>query len=155
MTEQPPKPRRWVRVLLVLSLALNLLVAGVVGGAIWRYGGPDGPRGERPIGVMLFAEMPRQSRSNLRHHMAQMPHDGRPGDSLRAIADLLRTTPFDAAGLGDVVMQHNEQRAATQTRLHRAWLDQVAAMSDAERVAYADRLERAAAHRHRRLGKRD
>ena len=48
MTEtlEPPKPRtpKWVRVLLALSLALNLLIIGLVGGAMVRFGGSDGMR---------------------------------------------------------------------------------------------------------------
>ncbi|SDX48797.1 periplasmic heavy metal sensor [Roseicitreum antarcticum] len=41
-TQKPAAPR-WMRIVLVVSLALNLGVAGVMGGAVLRWGGADGP----------------------------------------------------------------------------------------------------------------
>ena len=46
MTQVPtPRRRRLTRLALGLSLALNVMILGALGGAMWRHGGP-GPRGD-------------------------------------------------------------------------------------------------------------
>ena len=41
MTQDPtPRRKRLMRVALGLSLALNVMILGALGGAMWRHGGP-------------------------------------------------------------------------------------------------------------------
>ena len=55
----------------------------------------------------------------------------------------LRAAPFDAAAMATLLENHAKTRADFHMSLQRAWLNRIAAMSAAERHAYADRLERA------------
>ncbi len=143
---KPPKTRLWVRVLLGVSLALNLLVLGLIGGAMLRFGGPDGMRTPpRSVGAAMFRELPRADRRALRTGAGET-HDQRhvrlKADA-KALGAALRATPFDAAAMATLLEGHAKTRADFHISLQRAWLDRIATMSDAERYAYADRLERA------------
>lgn len=142
---KPPKTRLWVRVLLGVSLALNLLVLGLIGGAMLRFGGPDGMRAPpRSVGAALFRELPREDRRALRAGAGES-HDQRhvrlKADA-KALGAALRATPFDAGAMEALLEGHAKTRAESHMSLQRAWLDRVIAMSNAERQAYADRLER-------------
>ena len=145
---EPPRPqmRLWLRILLGVSLALNLLVVGLVGGAMWRFGGPDGTRPPpRTIGAALYRALPREDRrALLAQSRGKFPgvRDGRRKAGIQAVSAALRATPFDA----DAVMAILEAQAAArddlQKSLQRAWLVRVGAMSAEQRRLYADRLER-------------
>jgi len=143
---KPPKTRLWVRVLLGVSLALNLLVLGLVGGAMLRFGGPEGMRAPpRSVGAALFRELPREDRRALRSGAGES-HDQRHARlkaDAEALGAALRATPFDAGAMEILLEGHAKTRADSHMFLQRAWLDRVVAMSDAGRQAYADRLERA------------
>ncbi len=151
-----PKVGLWWRVLLGVSLALNLLVIGLVIGMLARFGGPDGVRPPpQALGAALYRELPRTERKAFREAMRDV--SGERWDSRRnqakALGAALRATPFDAASLGELLSDHATHRVKWQSALNAAWLDRVAAMSDNERIEYADRVEQALLHRHR--GKRD
>jgi hypothetical protein len=145
--EQPKSPTRlWLRVLFGLSLALNLLVLGVVGGAIIRFGGYDGMRvSTRSVGAAMYRELPREDRRAL--------WDGSRGlhnvDPARYKADALvivaamRAVPFDANALRALLGEHATRRAVVQNAAQDGLLIRLSEMSDGERQAYADRLEEA------------
>jgi uncharacterized membrane protein len=150
-----PAPRktdgRWMKVLLVVSLALNLLVAGALIGAVLGHdraerrersevprefmrspflGALDG-EDRRAVGRELMREEGslRQNRAELRARFERL---------LAAI----RAEPFDRAVIEAIL---DEQRAAGARRLElaeEAVLDRLSAMSPAARAAYADRLDR-------------
>lgn len=146
---------RWMRITLILSLALNLAVAGLVGGAVWRHGGLDGMR-QPPrslIGAMLH-ELPRDDRRAMREHARSRSERRVPHAEITAeMAQALRAVPFRPEPLAALITDHARRRAAFESDALAVWLDRVAAMSDRERAAYADRLQEAVKHRHRR--KRD
>lgn len=148
-TGSGPAPRqgRGMRWLLIASLALNLLVAGIVVGALF-----DGPRGDRrppgprdavaPYTRALEAPDRRKLRRELRR--AFLDRRGQ-GDVLAApyrdVIAILRADPFDASALRDALAA----QAAAASRRHDAGREvltrHIAAMSAAERQAYTDRLE--------------
>ncbi|MFT7596282.1 MAG: putative membrane protein, partial [Paracoccaceae bacterium] len=131
------------------SLALNLLVLGLVTGAFLRFGGPDGMRPPpRTIGAMLFRELSREDRRALRDD-AKSAHDKRPlrrRAQIQAVGAALRQSPFDAIVLADLLAGQEAQHTAFNAAVHQAWMKRVSGMSDAERLAYADRLEKALTH---------
>jgi uncharacterized membrane protein len=150
-----PAPRsgggRALRIALAVSLALNLAVAGVVGGTLLAgVGHPPRPvvrdLGFGPFGQALSAD----DRAALRAAFeAEAPDMRRMRREVRAdlarLLAALRAEPFDAAALRAAL---EAQGAHARERLdlgQRLLADRLIAMSVAERQAYADRLQAAQA----------
>lgn len=144
MVEPKQKTRLWLRLLFGASLALNLLVIGLVAGAAFRFGGPDGMRPPpRSLGAALYRALPDEHRDELRSHSKKKRgghHEKRARDA-QEVATALRTTPFDLNALDAVLSRQVHERTEFQLSLQSKWLDRIGAMSDAERLAYADRFE--------------
>ncbi len=159
MTPDTEKRRwPWLRILLIGSLALNLLVVGLVIGAALRFGGPDrAHRPPPPMGAALYRALPRDERRAFRKAMQEAPFNpsrNRQAQA-RALADVLRATPFQPTALSEALAGHADERAAWQATVHAVWMDRVREMSDAERAAYADRVEEEMANPHWKRRKRD
>lgn len=145
----PTRLGPWVRGLLVVSLAFNLLVVGVIGSWALRHGGTHG--GHHPsrldmAGGPLTRALNDEDRREIGEKMrGAYRNGGRTRAAQRAgfdalVADL-RAVPFDPA---TVAARMSEQREGFRERFEmgqRLLLDHLATMSDAERAAYADRLE--------------
>ncbi len=137
----------WMRVTLGISLALNLLVAGLAVGAALRFGAADGARAyPRVPGGMIYGELPRKDRQELFRQVRDASRDlwRRRREDALAVSARLRAKPFDAAALQELLSAQSDARRAWQEQVQRAWLRQVTQMSDAERADFADRIERAA-----------
>lgn len=150
-----PTPRtrsgRGVRIALALSLAVNLAVVGVIGGAVLRRGGDrgdDGPPALHALGLGPFAfALPREGRDELRGRMGEVDarlRDERRaiGTALRAVQQALLAEPFDRAAADAALQASRQSAAALQTVGHEALLDQFETMTRAERAEVADRLDR-------------
>jgi uncharacterized membrane protein len=138
---------------LAVSVALNLAVAGLVGGIAFRGGpGMHGDMAVKDLGFgpfdgALSPEDRDSLRKTLRAHLGdlqsarkQMQVDG------LAILSALRADPFDAAALSSAMddqAQHLGQRLEFGNAIIR---DHVLALSGAERLAFADRLEQRMRH---------
>ncbi|WP_428928450.1 periplasmic heavy metal sensor [Marinibacterium sp. SX1] len=132
--------RPWLRVVLAVSLALNLLVVGLVVGAVLRFGLP-GSHMPPPTGLSLIRALPAEDRKALKAHIFEVLPP--PADRVAEARDLaaeLSAVPFDPAALRAVVEAQSATRAAFHGALQQAWMDHVAGMEDAARVAYAERL---------------
>lgn len=144
MTEPKRKTRLWLRVLLGTSLALNLLVLGVVAGAAFRFGHPDRYGGPpRSLGSALYRALPDEDRKHLwsnRTKGYESRRDRRFSD-VEAVTAALRASPFDAGALDGILTEQINMRQAHHLALQKTWLDKIETMSEAERLAYADRLE--------------
>lgn len=137
-TEPKPRLSLTLRVVFALSLGLNLLVAGLVAGAWWRVGPHDGPRVGGP--AALYLALPREERHALRAEMrGTIDRDGR--RMREPVIAALRADPFDPEALATTLAAQSDAMAQAQTRMRALWLDRVAAMSPAERAAYAYRLQ--------------
>lgn len=152
MTTTPePRPasyrslRRW-KIAFFASLAVNLMVAGIVGGALLKDPHDRG-REVRDLGFGPFTEALseadrdalrksfRDRRPDFRAARAQMRADM--GEMLSA----LRADPFDAGRLSRA-FDTQQARLADHLKLGQDLLrERLAGMSDAERHAFADRLE--------------
>lgn len=143
---KPPRTRGWIRILLGVSLALNLAVIGLAVGAALRLGGPGADRRPPPpVGALLYRELPREDRRLLRSHAIgdrDTRHARRQADAL-AVDAALRATPFDRAALQAVLDRQAQHRIDRQRSVQRAWLERVSRMSAEDRAAYADRLQEA------------
>lgn len=153
MTEpiSPPPARpglpRGVRWLLFASLALNLLVAGLVFGALLgddRRGGRPRPA-ELSLGPFARALEPGDRREVLRS-LNDRPDLRPPGreDWAAAFAEVvaaLRAEPFDQPRAATALAEQSGRVAEVERAVQEALLARLAAMTPAERTAFADRLE--------------
>lgn len=143
---RPGRARRW---LLYISLAFNLLIVGVVVGAVATGGGRDGP-GVRAVidsPIPLLRALDQDAREQMRAEL----RDSRParGDApfaavrtTRDILGSLRADPFDAAAFEALVTQQSERFAARNAAGRAALFEVVSGMSPEARRAYADRIEK-------------
>ena len=153
MTDMPPsvpttaRSGRGVKIALAISVALNLAVAGMVLGAFLS---DDGPRRGMPrdLGFGPFTEAlsPEDRRALRRAFMDMAPDFHSAHTAARAEFDTLlatlRATPLDPAAL-TTALTAIQTRNADRLDLGRALIEtRLAQMSDADRLAFADRLER-------------
>ena len=143
-----PSATRWKRAFFA-SLAVNLLVLGMVGGAILK--GPP-PAGVRDLGFGPYAaalddadrkELRRvfiDRAPGLREMRAKMQ-----GDMAQVVA-VLRAEPFDEAALR-TALEGQRMVLAEQIRMGQGLLaDHLARMTPEARRAFADRLEHSLRH---------
>ncbi|KNG94243.1 periplasmic heavy metal sensor [Pseudaestuariivita atlantica] len=152
MSAPDPSPRArtalWVRILLFLSLAFNLLVIGLIVGAVTssgpmeRFGRVPADANRTPYVAALDAEDRRGLSRQLRRELRKdRPTVTEWRGSFATALDLLRATPFDAEAF-DRHMRTQLDRQAVRVEAGRsALVAYVAEMSEAERAAYATRLE--------------
>lgn len=154
-----PRMRLWLRIVLFVSLALNLAIVGLVVGAISK--GPRDhhrpPRLDQASGPLTYA-LSREDRRALGGKLREAYRDGHPTrEKMRAQFDAmlqaLRRVPFDPAPLAASLEQQRtvalERQLIGQTLL----LEKLTQMSDAERAEFAERLEEALEHRGGREGR--
>ncbi len=163
MNERQDKPGtgRWMRVLLVVSLAVNLAVVGVVAGWAMRHGGHHGHHPSRldMAGGPLTRALSDEDRREIGQRMRQVWRDSggnRAGfrSSFDALVVDLRAVPFDPDRVAERMREQRQGFAARFEMGQEVLIAHLAAMSDADRAAYADRLEeRIKDYRARRSGK--
>jgi uncharacterized membrane protein len=142
----PSKPPfRWGRLVLFVSLALNLLVLGA---ALGRFGHERGEFVARDIGFGLFSDvLHEEDRRALRRAYKAANPDMRADrrqmrDDLQTLMLALRAEPFAPEALR-AALESGAARAAQRQVLGQGLiLDRVGAMTPAERAGLADRLER-------------
>jgi len=138
---------RWIRVLLMASLSLNLLIIGVFLGAMFIGGAHHGhhaPGLDRAGGPLTRALGPEDRRA-IGRQMRQAYQDGRPGRAQQkaafdAMIAALRQNPFDRA---EVEARMQDMRRFVQARLalgQTLLLDRFEQMTPSDRAAYAERL---------------
>jgi uncharacterized membrane protein len=143
---------RW---LLVPSLALNLLVLGLVVGDALSGGGPGrGPRPVEmslgPVGRALEPQDRRAILGSLRGDPDLRPLGrGERAAGFAAVAQALRADPFDEGRLREALLAQSDRVAAAQRAVQEALLARLAGMTPGERAAFADRLEAEAGRGHR------
>ncbi|SNS48649.1 periplasmic heavy metal sensor [Tropicimonas sediminicola] len=146
-----PRSRVWLRVLLFVSLALNLAVAGVVLGTVLQVRKGDDTRPDRitrelGLGPFLFA-LDDENRKALRDASRNRDKDLAAGraewrDALSESITLLRQEPFDRERFLFLVQRQAEIAARGRMIGQEELSLRLAAMSPEERNAFADRLER-------------
>lgn len=147
-----PKTRRWVKILLVLSLAMNLLIIGLVVGVVSerRLGGGDDiarvalrdiayspyaralSRGDRKI----IGEMMRKELGADRENIPKLR------ENYRDLLQVLRAATYDDAKARRLI---DEQQAFVVNRQQlgqRLMLERLNAMTPKQRKQFAKRLER-------------
>jgi len=138
-----PKPRRLWKVVLVLSLALNLAVAGLVTGAVL-----SGKVGDRPprsfdfgIGPVAQSLSPRERREVGRVlRQAGVLRDVNPRGRIAEMITVLEAEPFDADAMREIFAQQGADLARVQVTVQGAMLEMFSGMSPARRAEVAAAL---------------
>lgn len=155
--QTPGRSPLWMRVLLIGSLALNLLVVGMIAGSLLSGGGP-GPSREaaRDLEGSAFVRAlgPGDRRALLRDLGRERDTLGENRRLLRQrferLLAILRAEDLDRAALDAVVAEQREATEARQRLGERLVIRRIVAMSLDERRAYADRLEKSVRRPQRR-----
>lgn len=151
-TSEPKKNvmRGWPRILLFGSLAMNLLVVGLLAGAVLRHG-PERREGGaelRDFGLGPFGNaFTRADRRAIGNAMKDKAGDLRKNrevfrQEFTLLLDALRATPFDAEAVRDSVVAQRLELEVRQDIGQQLVLERISAMSDEDRAKFADRLER-------------
>lgn len=158
MSDQTPQPqpngkarapmRRSLRILLFASLAANLVVAGLVAGAVLGKDHRDGrklPRDSDFMGAYTRA-LPDQDRRAIgrsirEYHRKSGISREQAREQFQEMLATLRTTPFDAQAMRTQMDAQAEASFERRRAAQQFWLDRISAMSDAERQDYADQIE--------------
>ena len=154
MTQTHSK-RRWVPIVLALSLGLNLAVVAAVAGAAWRHKGPGegGLRSAKGGGAIYLQALPQEAR---RAVLGQLRSSRGPAFDATPMIDALRQEPFDAEAAGRALEARRDRGLARSEAGHAALLGYIATMSAQERADYADRIEEISERRKsKRMKKRD
>ncbi|MBR2655484.1 MAG: periplasmic heavy metal sensor [Loktanella sp.] len=142
--ETTARPSRLWRIVLVVSLALNLAVVGVVGGALVSGRFKDGPPsridfGLGPVARAMSPDDRREIGRALRQDRSLRSHDF--SGQMAAMTAALRADPYQPAALEALLEDHATRLSQVQSRARLAVLDRIAAMSLDDRNSFADRLD--------------
>ncbi|MDF0597028.1 periplasmic heavy metal sensor [Psychromarinibacter halotolerans] len=147
-TETPKRKWSVGRIVLILSLALNLLVVGLVAGALLhRHQLPDRPPRIADLGFGPYVRsLSREDREALgTAFKAEEGNFRERRETLRRqfeeLLTALRATPYNHDAVQAIITSQQEEALASQRVGSRLFLDHLAGMSDAQRAAYADKLE--------------
>ena len=153
MADDSKPMSRGLKVLLFGSLALNLLIVGVVAGVVMS-GGPGKSRFAEKTdvgGFVLVRALPREARAELRKRFeakrADLRASGKAAPSKQDILAALRASPFDRLAFAELVSSQTRSLAERGRLGQEALVEQVAEMTDDERRAYADDVEEAFSRR--------
>lgn len=144
MPETSSSLSRFLRVVLVVSLALNLLVAGMVAGRLMGHDERQ-PRGvDLSLGPFTRA-LDDTDRRAIRDHLRD-GHHRPPGRKARAQQNMallaaIRAQPFAPEAVAAELEKERSIATALIRAGHEALLARLSNASDAERQAFADRLE--------------
>lgn len=169
-TPEPPPPARGregrgLRIALVVSLALNLLIVAALASMVLTHG--HVPRsgqtrtGTVDIGRFTAALTDADRRAIRQEYVLRADRlrgaRGAAAAELQQLVSALRADPFDPAAIAAVMAEQRARLHAGMETGQALLLDRIAAMTPAERAAYADRLESGAEHGRpaQRRGRRD
>ena len=144
---RPSRRTWWLRTALIVSLGVNLSVAGLVGGAFLRHGGERGGPMGRDLGFGPFTEaLSAEDRAALAK--AFVAAGGSPREMRRGmraefgrLVETMRAQPFDEGELRAAfasLQSHGRERLDLGQRL---LADRIVAMQPDARRQFADRLE--------------
>ncbi len=158
MSDPVETPKRgWLKLLLFVSLAANLLIVGIIGGAFLSNRGNDGPpdriarQVQSLIGAPFFRALPDGDRRELVR--ALDPKRDRLKENREALRGrfeaflgALRTEPFDAAMVKKLLEEQRLVAVRRQDIGEDLLIERLEAMTPGARAEYADRLAKSLRH---------
>lgn len=147
----PARTGRWVKVALVASLAVNLAVAGIVGGAVLRHGQGGGDRADFPRDPAFGGYARALSREDRRAILTEMRSVRPDRAALRddriktygMVIAALTAEPFDPAAVKTLLVAQLEMSTQAQALGQDLLLSRITQMSRSQRAAFAARLQQA------------
>lgn len=144
---------KWIRPVLFVSLAINLLVVGAVAGIFLRHDPSARERGaySKPLRDLGYGPFGSAFSKSDRYEIgrAMLARDGdlkTNRDEVRqqflGLLGLLRATPYDADAVQEIVESQRSKLNERQIIGQQVFLDRINAMSDKERASFARRLEK-------------
>lgn len=149
MTKEKTRTATWVKVLLAISLALNLAVIGMLGGAALRG---HSPRAQTAEGVSILARaMPFKFQTQLRGAIRDRRNDLRPDrEAMRLLRtnliDALEAEPFDISAVETVLSNQRTLLSNLIVVGHSEVIAQIAAMDAQDRARYVENLQKPPRH---------
>ena len=156
---KPARPKKRFRIMLGVSLALNLLFVGAIVGAIATGGGKrGGPPDLRAVAAPYVAAFDLSTKRAMRKDMrAQLPtrKEAKAANKAdyEAFLETVRTEPFDAVRAAAIMEKQFMRGAQFQSTGRKVAIERISNMSVEERKAYAERLQGWLEHR-KKHGKR-
>ena len=146
MSKQMKTSKRWTKVLLIVSLALNACFIGLIVGVKLTQDELRPQRAPIAQGSLYLRALSHEDRRALgkslrSYHTREMRQMDRAGYENALL--LLRAIPFDAEAMENLM---EDQTKASEERLNfaiKALVTRLAAMNNAERAEFADALEQA------------
>lgn len=145
---KPGGMRLWLRVVFVISLALNLLIIGVVVGSVAKWGGPhhfSGARADHMGGPLTRALSDRDRHRIGREMRRAFARNPEWRDEKRAVFEALladlAADPFDREKIAGHFARQKELTGARIELGQALLLDRLQEMSAAERAAFVERLK--------------
>lgn len=140
LTSSMSKPLRW---LLIASLAVNLLVAGLAAGSALRVWGGGKPPGASVLQLGPFLRaLPREDRQAIGDVIREQLPDRR--DSGREVMDqalaLLEAETFDPEAFAMTLRGARDERREAQDAAFEVFMARITEMTAQERQAYAQAL---------------
>lgn len=148
-TTPPSRVPRRMKIILGLSLALNLAVVGLIAGAVWRHEEPRGgarSAGFGAYGLPYMIALPRAERRVVIGAVRAGREAGVPDRAARRalygdVLAALQARPFDPTALSAALGRQTEATLQVQEVAQGAWLAVITGMTDADRADYAQQIE--------------
>lgn len=129
----------WLKTVLVVSVLLNLVLLGVLGGVVNRAG-----QGGSLLRAAVSA-LPAEDRRGLRRETGKIWREARATRGTMAaparMVAALRADSFEQEAFADALYEAQRRLLHLSDEMHAQLISRVAEMSEAERLAYADALE--------------
>ncbi|GAA6164802.1 hypothetical protein NBRC116590_25060 [Pelagimonas sp. KU-00592-HH] len=142
---EKPRMRRGMRIILIASLALNVIVVGLIIGAVVGHSRDDDRR--RPnislpphVRALDWDHRREIGKAIRKAYRADGLGARTERSQLEKMAAAIEASPFDRASLEAVQVELESVMSRRVGRARDIWLDHVESMTDRERAAYADRL---------------
>ena len=139
------KPRNLWKILFGISLSLNLLIVGPIGGAILRVG--KGPMAKHHAsGFLYMRALNFEDKKSLRKELFRNEDSrkiirAKEHSSYSSALKILKKHPFDRKAFEDLLDEQTRNSKSRQSSARLALVAQIAKMTKEERSIYSERLE--------------
>ncbi len=136
----------WKKMLLIVSLGLNILVISALAGSVFKMRGGDRHLdGASVQGAMIRAlpedqrrQLGQRIRKNGEHFKAQR---GQSRALRAALKEAIAAQPFDGEALHQVFERQKGLRSAFSERGDALWIELITSMTDEERATFSENIQ--------------